>query len=118
MTTYTRSCHQDVGQTCVEEAEEGVIRIHPFLTIFAELKLFFSFQLHAYMCFCNEDNCNTQRECVCGGDGGLKCQVCGGEANDGMCEDQNDNGDSKTCPEGTVCAYFKDGNYFHYTITI
>ena len=78
----------------------------------------FSFQLHAYMCFCNEDNCNTQRECVCGGEGGLKCQVCGGEANDGMCEDQNDNGDSKTCPEGTVCAYFKDGNYFHYMIYI
>ena len=43
-TTYTRSCHQDVGQTCVEEAEEGVIKIHPYNSTFAELKLhvFFS----------------------------------------------------------------------------
>ena len=64
-------------------------------------------QYHSYQCFCSEDNCNTNFECVC--EGGLKCQVCGGEANDGMCMDQNDNGDSKTCPDGTICAFFKDG---------
>merc|ERR1711953_1239805 len=38
----------------------------------------------------------------------LNCQVCEDEAYAGMCVDQYDNGASKECPLGTVCAYFKD----------
>ena len=65
------------------------------------------------MCFCETENCNVDKECVCD-ENGLQCQVCGGEANDGMCMDQNDNGESKTCPDGTVCAYFVDGNFRNF----
>ena len=36
----------------------------------------------------------------------LICKVCSGT--DGLCQDQNDNGDSKTCPKDQICAYFKD----------
>ena len=47
----------------------------------------------------------------------LNCQVCVDEAYAGMCVDQYDNGASKECPLGTVCAYFKDGNSHCLKIT-
>ena len=92
---YERKCFESTNEDCLlEHPEEGV-------TVTG--------------CFCNTDNCNTIQECDCKSstttsktstqepDNGLKCQVCSGD--DGECSNLEDTGESKTCPEGQVCAF-------------
>ena len=39
----------------------------------------------------------------------LKCQVC---ENDGVCNDNNDNGVETECPEDQICGYFHEGKNY------
>ena len=69
----------------------------------------------ALVCTCDSDNCNNADGCVCEqpaptstsapNPNPITCQVCGDL---GVCQDANDNGESKACPTNAgdqVCLY-------------
>merc|ERR1711860_112560 len=52
-------------------------------------------------CFCQEDNCNKDDNCICNtGPHALTCQKCG---NAGECSSMEDNGVPKVCDDGEAC---------------
>ena len=79
----------------------------------------------ALVCTCDSDNCNNADGCVCEqpaptstsapNPNPITCQVCGDGL--GVCQDANDNGESKACPTNAgdqVCLYTESRKFNNY----